>query len=349
MLTLLGSWRRFLALALVGVLTASLGAVMTRSAEAANTAPASVSLDSITSLVTAPIGTPVDAQPTVLAVPGTKLTVEVSFRDSSGYPASFTKDTSLVVTSNRGTVTPINTVALKGEQISYLTVSIPAPANQVTLTVTVPDGKLPLSDGADGIQLFDVVSHLRLNETTSGTNFQRGIGGEGGGLDGDAECAQATPTKPVCGIVFLPQGASGSDVLLSLGPCAPRVPNDLTYTDTYSRCGDPRGSVLQVLADLPLAPADNLSADKGYSRTSPATMLVKCDKTLCGGGSIQSKVLNFTRGGNDNLVKVDPCPGKGVVGVGQPACVDYVQSKRDGSGDTFLYLLFAKDARVSVR
>ena len=43
-----------------------------------------------------------------------------------------------------------------------------------------------------------------------------------------------------------------------------------------------------------------------------------------------------------------PAPRKNTIGADQVACVDYVQSKRDGSGDTYLYLLLTRDARVSV-
>jgi len=166
-------------------------------------------------------------------------------------------------------VTAIDTVALKGELTSELSISMPAPTNQIRLTVTVPGGKSPFSATATDSQRFDVLSQLRLEDAVTG--FQQGIGGEG-------NCTQATPTAPVCGIVLLPQGASSSQVLLSLGPCD---------DSAYSGCGDARGSVVQTLAGL-----------DGYSRTSPATMLVKCDKTLCEGGAIQSKFLNFTLGGN---------------------------------------------------
>lgn len=341
MLTTLGSWRRPLALALVGLLTASLGSVTTTSANAANPAPTEIRIDSITSLETAAItsqvtvpGDPTGPVPNVLAVadvegrPGTVLTVSVSFY-AAGQPAYFTKDTRLVVTSNRGDVTAIDTVALKGQYTSYLTVKMRSPANQVQLTVTLPRSKIDPAP-ASPAQRFDVLSQLRTDLAT--TNFQKGIGGEG-------DCARATSTAPVCGIMVLPQGASSSHVLLSLGPCAAPDPGALPYEDTYSLCGDPLGSVVQVLAAL-----------NAYTRTSPATMVVKCDKTLCGGGSIQSQVLNFTRGGNAALVALDPCPAKGVVGEQQEetGCVDYVQSKRDGAGDTHLYLLFTRDARVSV-
>ncbi|MDQ3483890.1 MAG: hypothetical protein M3445_00490, partial [Actinomycetota bacterium] len=132
---------------------------------------------------------------------------------------------------------------------------------------------------------------------------------------------------PVCGVVILPQGAVSDQVLLSLGAC----------DSAYSGCGSAAGSVVQTLADL---------TDR-YSKDAPAAMLVKCDKSLCGSGSIQSKRLSYSLKGNDSLAPAEACPAKGTVG-SEPACVDYVQSKRDGSGDTFLYLLFTKDARVSV-
>jgi hypothetical protein len=291
---------------------------MTRTAEAANPAPVEVRLDAISSAVQAPAGTPPAAVPTVLAVPGDRLTLTVSFFDSSGRPAYFSKDTSLAVTSDDGPVVSIATVARKGKVTADLVVSMVRPANRVSLTVTVPSGKPPFGVTARADQRFDVLSELRLEDSRTG--FRQGIGGQD-------NCAQATPEAPVCGVVILPQGASSPQVLLSLGPCDDR---------DYSGCGDPRGSVVQTLAGL-----------DGYSATAPATMLVKCDKSLCGGGSIQSKVLNYALGGDDALTRAPACPAKGTVGA-EPACVDYVQSQRDNSGDTFLYLLFVRDARVSV-
>ena len=90
-----------------------------------------------------------------------------------------------------------------------------------------------------------------------------------------------------------------------------------------------------------------LAAVVGADRTNPATIIMKCDKTLCGGGAIKSKRLTvtLTPGGPD--VEAPDCPAKGTVG---PApltfCVDYVQSTRDNAGDTILYLLFVQDAKV---
>jgi hypothetical protein len=99
---------------------------------------------------------------------------------------------------------------------------------------------------------------------------------------------------------------------------------------------------VQTLADL------GTGVNQLYSKTSPATILMKCDKSLCGSGAIQSKTLSFSPNGNDGLRPAPACPAKLTIGGDQTACVDYVQSKRDGSGDTYLYLLFTEDARVSV-
>jgi hypothetical protein len=42
------------------------------------------------------------------------------------------------------------------------------------------------------------------------------------------------------------------------------------------------------------------------------------------------------------------CPSKGVIGEGQPHCVDYRASKRDNAGDLNLVLLFFEDPRVTI-
>jgi hypothetical protein len=125
---------------------------------------------------------------------------------------------------------------------------------------------------------------------------------------------------------MLPRGAVSEKVLLSLGAC----------DSAYAGCGSSKGSLVQTLADLTGL----------YTKTSPATLLMKCDKTLCGSGSIQSKRLSYSLLGNAPLELAAACPSKGTVG-DEPACVDYVQSKRDGSGDTHLYWLVPRDARMS--
>ena len=69
-----------------------------------------------------------------------------------------------------------------------------------------------------------------------------------------------------------------------------------------------------------------------YSVTSPATIVVKCDKSLCGTGSIQDLTVIYSLTGNGALVAAGACPAKNTMAAPGVPCVDYVQSKRDNSG-----------------
>jgi hypothetical protein len=308
------------------LLLASLGLVLpllvTQVANAASPAPVRIQIDKISSDIAAPPGTPQSSQPTVLVQVGGVIHIDVSFYDADGNPASFNTDTKMSIDSSAGTPSPSTVVVPKNNESWTLDTSLSTAANQVSLTVSVAGGKgartvTPGSSSAN--QLFDVVSELRTEPSTE--NFAQGIGG-------DTNCTEATRQSPVCGIVILPKGAA-SDVLLSAGACD---------TTAYAKCSSTKGSVIQTLF-----------ADGGlYSPVAPATLLLKCDKTLCGGGSIQGVHVNFSLTGNGALDQAPPCPSKDTVGDGQQACVDYVQSKRDGAGDTYLYVLFTQDIRLSM-
>jgi hypothetical protein len=328
---------RLSALVLVGCLAAAVGGVVTSTASAVSpTAPVKMVLTGIESATTAPAGTPNGAVPYVLVQAGGSFTVHVSFYDATGAPTSFNTNTTLSISSNRGPLSPATGTALKGATSADITTSLGTAANQVQVTVKVASGQskglaATSSDGTSGFtfidgsqipdQRFDVLSELH-TPTTVGVGGSSGIGGD------DDTCSNATAAKPVCGVLSLPFGAT-SQVLLALGACDP----------TYAACGSTKGAVVQALADL---------SGLGYSKTAPATLVVKCDKSLCGGGAISDVHLSFSLGGNTALGLADPCPAKNTVGAGQAACVDYVQSKRDNSGDTILYLLFDQDMRTSV-
>lgn len=321
MLRLPAARRRLFALLIIGFLVTAIGALATSTASSASPAPAEIVIDGVASTVKAPTGTPGGAVPYVLVAAGQSFTVDVSFYDASGAPASFTADTTLLITSPSGTLTPSTAVAPKGATTARLTTSLATAANQVSLTVQVasgPDARRVTPGTSQPEQLFDVVKQLRLESSVSG--FRQGIGGR-------SNCTEATREDPVCGIVILPLGANSDTVLLSVGAC----------DSAYAKCGSSKGSLVQTLADLTGL----------YPKTAPATLVMKCDKSLCGSGSIKSKRLSYSLLGNAPLAPAAACPSKGTVGA-EPACVDYVQSKRDGSGDTHLYLLFTKDARVSV-
>lgn len=320
------------------MLLASLGLaiplLVTQTASAANTAPTQIVITGITSGFTDPKSP--EANPTYVFQAGAPFHVEVAFKDAYGNPASFNQDTTLAISSSKGTLDPPTGVAPKGYTATTLATSLTAPANQVTLTVSVAGTKGPRAVKSNPSSPFDVVSQLR-SESGSSDNFPQGIGG-------DTNCTTATKDAPVCGILMLPKGAASS-VLLSSGICdgskdyTPCTPPICTTTPCT-----PGGAVIQTLF-----------ADGGlYTPTAPATLLMKCDKSRCGTGSIQKVPVYYSLGINTALQKVPPCPAKNTVGTDpttglpQEMCVDYVQSQRDGSGDTYLYILFTHDARVGM-
>lgn len=316
--------RRSALLVLLTCLGLAVAGMVAGTANAASPAPVRIQVDGITSATSAPSGTPNGAVPYVLVKAGDSFFVDVSFYDASGQPASFNSDTTLTITSSAGALTPSTGIAPKGATSTRLTTSLGTSANQVSVTVSVAtkrhqsSGVTPGTSSAD--QLFDVVSELRFDDSSPHQNYANGIGG-------DANCTEATRQSPVCGVALLPNGAN-SQVLLSLGKC----------DSAYAGCGSNKGAVVQALADL----------SGLYSETSPAAVLIKCDKSLCPGGAIKNYHLSFSLNGNDALGTAPACPAKATIGAGQGACVDYVQSTRDGSGDTLLYLLIAQDVRISV-
>lgn len=333
-------------LATVAALLLTLSGAVTSPAPAANTAPVRVEIDSITSDVVPPSGLPTGAAPYLLVKAGGTFTIKVSFYDAADQPASFTKNTTLTVATSVGTLKQTEGVALKGNESAYIATSLTAPVNQVVLTVSAGSGPKAPTPGTsydplvpDGSDLrFDVLTDVSsLLPGKDGDAFQEGFGGKNG-------CAEATETAPVCEIVVLPRGA-GSKVLLSVGAC------DAYKGATYAPChtgsgGTVGGAVPQALFAQPSDPAD------AYKPESPATIIVRCDKTLCGGGPIRNLSVLWSYSGTGDLGadghRAAPCPAKGTMATAHTPCVDYVQSKRDGSGDTHLYLLTDGDIRTGI-
>jgi hypothetical protein len=148
----------------------------------------------------------------------------------------------------------------------------------------------------------------------------------------DPTCAAPTPEVPTCAYLLLPNGARGN-VTLSLGSCDGIV-------DCRS-AGDTSALVAMAVADL----KDTLGQPL-YSQQNPATLIVACDKVLCGGDGVPKLPLLVDLTNTGPLEEAPPCPAKGVLGEDQRACVDYVQSTRH-DGDLYSYLLFEYDARCS--
>ena len=336
---------RRLVLLLVAVLAAALGGFVTQTATAGGPAsstgnsPTDIVINRVYSNVPVPSGLPTGAQPYVVVKKGDSFLVEVSFTDAKGKSTSFdvptTLSMSLKSSSTAGAVlSPVNVTVAKGQRIAVFTGSIADATNEVVLTVkTVGDPALtPALTTDSGLgQRFDVLSTY--NSATPAA--EQGIGGS------DEKCASATAVAPVCGTLLLPNGAASSQVFMSLGAC------DST---AYTRCGNRLGgSIVQVLADLTKPNLANPGQEIDlYTNSSPATLILRCDTSLCGTGAIRGIPVNFTLSGNGALGPAPACPRKGTVGRSQDLCVDYVQSKRDGASDTILYLLFTGDLRGGI-
>lgn len=324
---LLAPRRRRLVVLLVACLAAVWGGVATTGSasakppapQPATQTPTSMVITSITSGLSAPDGAPSVGVPSVLAEPKTQLTIHVEFY-TGATPASFSSDTNLTIGSNVGTLSSDTGLAQAGQTSADLSTSLTSAVNDVRLSVTVAKGPARgLTASAPDALVFDVLTQIQTKSATAGSAFTDGIGG-------DDSCTDATRADPVCGVVLLPSGAQ-SEVLLSTGLC-----------DAAYRC-DSHGALIQTL----------FNGGSLYDSANPATLILKCDKTLCGNGAIRKVPVNYSLSGNGPLdATATACPAEGTVGPTQNACVDYVQSKRDGAGDTILYLLFPHDMRGSV-
>jgi hypothetical protein len=152
----------------------------------------------------------------------------------------------------------------------------------------------------------------------------------------DPDCAAPTGTVPTCGQFLLPNGARGH-VTVSVGSCdGLNGPGDI-------EC---RPGALLVTAIGNLKDGDGKPL---YTKSSPATVVIACDKDLCRetANGVPKLPVFFTLNNTGPLEKeAPPCPAKGVIGEGD-ACVDYVSSSRK-QGDLYLHLLFVADARASM-
>lgn len=258
-----------------------------------------------------------DSKPRVITAVGHSVVVTVSLWRSGTTPtaAAFTKDTAVTLTSGGESVSTTFPAATSTQ--TFATAVFASAVNKTTVTVTFPGlkGKRALP-AASSPTTFDVLHFVATD--SAGSGYARSVGKDGSDCGG-----QVSAANPYCATVLLPNG--GGDVVLGTGVC------DGT---AYTGC-DPSSYVFELLADL-----------SGYTTTSPATVILACDKVYCGKGSIQRNVPRFTTSGNGDLSALPPCPAKGLA-LASGGCVDYVQSTRDNAGDTYLWVLFARDARMS--
>ena len=150
------------------------------------------------------------------------------------------------------------------------------------------------------------------------------------------DCQEATPEVPVCSSMILNNGAVGR-VTVAQGECDPFTP---------CRKGPQNEALLfDGLADL------TDGAHPLYTRRAPAMIVLRCDKTLCGGSGTNAFPLLFQETGwaPTRFEEAPPCPKKGQIGQGQTFCQDYRQNNRDNAGDLIAFLLFLDDAKATFK
>ena len=320
--------RRPRALVLLTALIAAAALVVpTTGASAARPAP----------IPTAPKIT-VTAVTNILDLPVAEGTPEVLIQANKAFPVtvalvdgvySKTDDLSLTLTATNGSFVQTTEVTIAAGasstkddlMLTLRTANTVGTASRVVLTAQPVDRKAQRDLGSGSSVEFDVVTDPKPVPLTIEQRKQSLLVSRAG----NGVPCEPTPDKQSCVDLLLPLGV-GSDIFFATGAC-----------DGGINCGRNGISVLQVLAKI----------EGPYKKTSPATLVVKCDKSLCGTGAIQRNVLYGSLAKTGPLAFLPACPAKGTIGSTQESCVDYVQSKRDGSGDTYLYWLVTRDARMS--
>lgn len=323
--------RIMILLAMLGLVSAALTPALASARPTSPTKPAATT--TATHIAFGSIDTPAFAQapvtpgaPAHLVVRRTDFTVTASFLDVSEQPA---------VLSTNKTVT-VNLDAVDGSGAHARLASRDVPAGQASVTFTgaqiaTAGNHVHLELSTVARKAADVVTGssspfdvLKSALVTGKSSALTGIG-SGGGV---GTACEPTPQDPVCGDLLLsdPSRVTSDNLLLSLGVCG-----------QFIAC-DGAGSVVQVLVGL----------SQDTSGQPAATMVMKCDKSLCGGGGVPAfhLLVDLTYAGSPTSDFAPPCPAKGTIGADQDFCVDYAQSTRANAGDLYLYLLLDQDARV---
>ena len=260
---------------------------------------------------------------------GDKFDLPVRVVDRNGDPATVSKDTTIVVEklSGGGTLNfpPPDgnqvTISRGGSEATFKDLSFTESGNR-TLRVRVTSGVQLTSDS---LIVPIAITAVRDNATRGGNDpfelTDPGCGA-GGGVPNS--------TDPTCGHLIT-KSAQGA-VVMSVGSCDDLGPNN---TNPCRTSGGTTALVVTLFADI------QQSQDDPHS-----TMILACDKDLCGQTGVPKLPVFFSRTntGPLNDMQAPDCPKKGVLGTDQKACIDYVSSMRSES-DLFLFILFDGDAR----
>ena len=257
------------------------------------------------------------------AVDGRPFSVLVEARDPVGLPLVLTQDTKvrLSLVTGSGSLGGVleGTIAKRTSQGTVSGATYTPLGNGITLGVAAVSGTAltgtttTINVAASAVRA-QATPHSSLNVTDPG-------------------CPAPTTTSPVCGFLQLPNGGNGT-VLMSVGSC-----------DTILTCRTESGTTARlVTAEVSLKDA---AGDPLYTPSAPATFVLACDKSLCGQGGVAKFPVTIDVTNTGSFTEVPDCPSKGVLGAGQPACRDAVQSTRDNAGDLYSVILFTYDIRGS--
>ena len=254
-------------------------------------------------------------------IEGEPFTVEVRVVDRNGEPATVSRDTTIVLeeVSGGGALVFSNgnndaTILRGGSEATFSVQEYTQSANPV-LRVRVTSGvelrpdqiTVPIALSAVGKHDVKPTDLLDLDDPGCGA---------GGGVP--------TSDEPTCGHLIT-NGASG-DVVMSVGSCEDAGPC-LTV-----------GSTTALVVTI--------SANIQHSQGEHSTVILSCDKVLCGGTGVPKLPVIYTFDNNGDLTQTaKACPHKNDIGNFE-VCVDYVQSMRS-DGDLYLVVLLAHDWRAS--
>lgn len=262
--------------------------------------------------------------PDVLAAAGDPVQMSLTLTPAG---ATFTTDTPLALSAyaGSGTVSPSSVLFPKNTNSISVPVTYSAVGNGVQLDVSPAQAKgKPSGLAAHNVSApFDSLKSL-LKAAAGSPALASGFGA--------SQCGTTTD-EPLCGVVMLPNGITAdTTAALGIATCT---------TDYGCRAGS---QIVSFIADLTSASGTPL-----YSRTRPATVILRCDKSLCKGNGINSYTVKASAAAiGASFTDVPACPAKGVVGANQTMCTDYVQSTRDNAGDLLLYWLITEDPRGTI-
>ncbi len=255
------------------------------------------------------------------------ITARDDFENPSPYNGTVTLATSGGTGSGLGTLGGTTTVELTNSSTATVRGAVYSGyGNSIQLTANAVPSSGSLDTPISGSTTIDVSLFATVKTGSPGQSLTLS----------NAACANATPGVPICSSLLLPNGANGK-VTLSQSVCDPFTPCLVGQQNT--------ALLVNGVADL-RNPTTGLPL---YTRTNPAAVELRCDKTLCGGAGVNSFPILFQPTGSATFAEAPPCPSKGRIGPNQDFCQDFRQNNRDNAGDLIAYVLFTEDLKTTLR